>query len=447
MGASVQDKLRDFWKQSTHYKLLVLFIIAASLARILVCFYFNPMSSLQSDMMRHWMNGALFPRNGYTGAGDPIGYQIYIFVLHNLTADNRFLVALASALMSIAMPWTYYRAARNFGMDKIPSLWVWLLIAWTPSLVTIYHFIMMETLLLLLEGVALWTTARYLRKGTTKAFLWFIVCWTLACLTKPTVAPLAAICGLWSWWKKRPSIKDLALAAVIAIVMLVPPAVHSKVTLGFVAPFGNPWLTKLMLRSGAKLTYVHYYFHSSTLDPMGTQPKDANLVFSSPSCDPAALAPLSSWAMRRASGNSIARFVVNSAYGERDWKAGYERYNHDSNEWLAQWRENIILFLFSPSWPEAYYDGRFTVVERTFRWLWAPLILLVLVLNFREFAHRRFDLIPVAVTLFTLLLAFQNEVLMEGRYRKPVEPLLLLNLVWVIGRKADEPRQTEARLP
>jgi hypothetical protein len=35
---------------------------------------------------------------------------------------------------------------------------------------------------------------------------------------------------------------------------------------------------------------------------------------------------------------------------------------------------------------------------------------------------RRFDLIPVAVTLFTLVMMLQNAVLTEGRYRKPVEP-------------------------
>jgi hypothetical protein len=27
-------------------------------------------------------------------------------------------------------------------------------------------------------------------------------------------------------------------------------------------------------------------------------------------------------------------------------------FNRDPDEWLAQWRENIILFFFAPSWPE-----------------------------------------------------------------------------------------------
>jgi uncharacterized membrane protein YoaK (UPF0700 family) len=74
-------------------------------------------------------------------------------------------------------------------------------------------------------------------------------------------------------------------------------------------------------------------------------------------------------------------------------------------------------------------------LEYCSRWIWAPLILSVFACNIGEFVRRRFDLVPVAVTLFTLLMALQNVVIAEGRYRKPVEPLLLLNLVWLLDRK------------
>jgi len=104
-------------------------------------------------------------------------------------------------------------------------------------------------------------------------------------------------------------------------------------------------------------------------------------------------------------------------------------------EWWAQWRENIILFFFAPSWPETgtnEWDGH---LEYRTRWVWAPLTLFVFVCNIREFVRRRFDLIPVAVTLFTLFMALQNLAILEDRYRKPVEPLLLLNLVWVLSSR------------
>ena len=425
--------MNHFSKQPIQYKLLVLLIAAASCVRVFVCFQHNPMDYLWSDPLRHWMNGVRFPRGGYTGAGDPIVYQVYVFVLHRLTGDNKLLVGLASAVLSVLMPWTYYRAARNFGVRKIPALWVWALIAWTPSLLTIYHYIMMETLLLLLEGAALWMSARYLRKGGTEAFLVSVFAWTLACLTKPTVVPLAGICFLWGWWKKSTSLRDIAIAAAMAIVMLLPQAIRSKVELGFFAPFGNPWLTKIMLRSGATMTQFHFYTHSDESLGFHPQSADIEMEFRSPSCYIKPLSPLSSWAIRRASVDSEASVMINSAHGERDWKEAYASFDNDRDEWLAQWRENVVLFFFAASWPESVVPGWDGRMEYMGRWMWAPLIVLVLAFNVREFARRRFALIPVAVTVFTLLLACQNVVLTEGRYRKPLEPLLWLNLVWVIS--------------
>jgi hypothetical protein len=431
--------------QNLYYRLLVLLIVAASCVRIFVCFQHNPMDFLQSDMLRHWNNGRLFPRGGYWGAADPIVYQVYIFVLQRLTRANRQLIALASALLSVLMPWTYYRAAREFRLAKVPALWVWAVIAWTPSLFTIYHFIMMETLLLLLEGVALWMTARYLRKGGTSAFLLLVFSWTLASLTKPTVVPLAAVCFLWCWWKKSTPWRDIAIAAVMAVVMLLPQAIRTKAELGFYAPFGNPWFTKIVLRSGTKIGYFHFYSHTDEHLHFHATSSDVEMEVGSPSALIRPLSPLSSWAMRRAYGNSAARVSIDSAYGERDWKNAYDSFNTDRDEWWAQWRENVVLFFFAPSWPESPYghwDGR---AETAFRWMWAPLIVIVLVGNFWGFAHRRFDLIPVAVTVFTLLMIFQNVVLIEGRYRKPLEPLLLLNLVWLVGGRPRLPRPLDQK--
>lgn len=414
-------------KRTVQYKLLLILIVAASCFRVLVCFQHNPMDYLFSDMSRHWNNGLNFPRGGYNAAADPIGYQVYIFVLQGLTGGNRFLVAVACSVLSVLMPWTFYRAARNFGLAKIPSLWVWALIAWTPSLVVIFHFIMMETLLLLLEGVALWTTARYLRKGGTKPFLLSVFCWMLAILTKPSVLPLAGICFLWAWWKRSTPLRDIAIGALLATSMLVPQAIRTKLELGFIAPFGNTWLPRIALRSGTRTISFHFYrLHDGGIE---------QYVFSNPSCYVRPLEPLSHWAMRRAWGNSKASFTIMAAHGERDWKEVYEEFNDDPAEWWAQWRENIILFFFAPSWPEngrGEWDGH---LDYRGRWLWAPLTLFVFVCNIREFVRRRFDLIPVAITLFTLFMALQNLAILEGRYRKPVEPLLLLNLVWVLSSR------------
>jgi hypothetical protein len=56
----------------------------------------------------------------------------------------------------------------------------------------------------------------------------------------------------------------------------------------------------------------------------------------------------------------------------------------------------------------------------------------MLAVNLKLFMARRFDLIPVATTIFALGLLLQDVATMEGRFRKPLEPMLLFNLVWVL---------------
>lgn len=418
-------------RTQTGYRILTFLIVMGSCVRVFVCFQHNPMDYLWSDPSRHWMNGLAFPKGGYLGASDPILYQAYISLLQRLTGQNKVLVGLASGILSALMPWTYYRAARDFGMRKIPALWVWALIAWAPSLFTIYHYIMMETLLLAIDGLALWMTARYLRKGGTQAFLVSVFFWTLACLTKPTVIPLAGICVIWSWWKRSPSVGAIAAAAVMVIILLLPQAVRSELRLGFVAPFGNPWLTKIQHRSGARA--IHVQLHSPGDKHLHLTDNDYDLVFSSPSCYIEPLLPFSHWMIRRARSDSAVFFKIDSSHGARDWKAAYDSLHVGWREWLAQWFENTVLFAFAPSWPDTTaleWDSWLTYITR---WMWAPLVVFVLVSNAREFLHRRFELIPVAVTLFALFLMLQNVATTEGRYRKPLEPLLLLNLVWALG--------------
>jgi Dolichyl-phosphate-mannose-protein mannosyltransferase len=420
----------------TQYIVLAALIIAASLLRVFVCFQHNPVDYLFSDSLKHWTHGADFPGGRYDGAADPILYQVYVAVLRRVTADNRYLVALASALMSVLMPWTYYRGARSFGLAKVPAMWVWALIAWTPSLFVIYHYMMMETLLLLVEGAALWATARYLRKGGAVAFVILVMCWTLGSLTKTTLIPLAMVCFLWACWKKMPTVRAIAVGALVVVVLLTPQAIRTKLELGFVAPFGNPWFTKIQHRSGARRIQVHFHSHGNQL--FHTHSNTEELSSSSPSANVRPLWPLSGWTMHRSGGNSVVTLSVDTAHGAQDWKEAYADNDVGMSERLLQLRENIVLFAFAPSWPESAnldWDG---TLEFYGRWLWAPLVLVILVCNFSYFLRRRFELIPVAVTLYTFFLAFQNLVTFEGRYRKPLEPLLLVNLVWsVVAWKAN----------
>jgi Dolichyl-phosphate-mannose-protein mannosyltransferase len=425
--------VKELSKGRIVFTVVVALIALGSCLRIFVCLAYNPLDFLSLlDPSRHWGNGLRFPKGAYFGASDPIGYQVYVFFLRKLTFDNRWLVGLASAALSVLMPWTYYRAGRNFGLRKLPALWAWALIVWTPSLIAIYHYIMMETLLLVVDGAALWATARYMRRRDGGAFLVAVVLWTLACLTKPSVIPLAAVCVVGSCWRNMPSLKTIATAAVLGIALLLPQAVRTEVALGFVAPFGNPWLTKIQHRSDVQVLQVNFYSHQNRFIKFKADPH-YDMTFDTPSSHVRPLAPFSDWMIRRAATRSKKSITVNSEVGSQDWRNAYDSIDLTASEWLALWRENIVLFLFAPSYPETETADWVDRLELQTRWMWAPLVVFVIAGNLRGFTKRTFDLLPVAVTLFTLFLMLQNVVTFEGRYRKPLEPLLLLNVVWIVA--------------
>lgn len=408
-------------QKSSSHNFLIGLIVAATVLRLSVCFYHNPLDYIFSDASRHWTNGELLFHPNLMGKCDPLPYQIFVYIVQKVTGEQRFLVALIYACLSALMPWTYYRAARELGLSKIRSLMIWTLIAWIPSLFVIFHYIMMEVMLLPLEGICLWMTARYLRKGDMASFLVCVFLWTLTCLTKPTAIALAIICLAYVWWEKSRQLRLIAVGCIAASILVIPNCIRTYHYLGFIAPTGSHWTPKILHKSDAKRISIQ----TST---------GGHWSFSSPSCYTQPLEPLSPWMTHRASEDSTISIQVDLKNGEKDWKEAFERLNRTWDVWLRQLAENIVIFLFAPSWPDSSQQSWDGWLNYELRWLWAPLIFLLFKLNYHEFRHGRFDLIPVAVTVLTLVLVFQNMIDMEGRYRKPLEPLLLFNLVWVLRR-------------
>jgi hypothetical protein len=407
-------------------------ILLGSALRIFVCFEQNPLDFLFSDPARHWSNGLRFFHPSYIGAGDSIFFQAYVHFLQVVSGNNREFIAGSSALLSVIMPWTYYRAARESGLTKIPSLGVWALIAWNPSLIVIYHYMMIETLLLVIVGLSLWSTLRCLRVPSHSSWLLTVLLWTLTVLTKTSILPLAATCVLYLWWKTSKRLLWIATALALVVVMLIPSGIRSQKYLGFIAPLGNPWVVELVHRANTRGIQID----------VGT----AKYFFSSPSANSRPLDPLSPWMIQRAHTDSILHVIVDPQNGSRDWQQAASQIHPDLPTRLHELFENTVLFLFSPTWPDSdctSWDGWINFYAR---WMWAPLIFFVLDCNLREFWRGHFHLVPVAVTILTLFLAFQNMATMEGRYRKPLEPLLLLNLVLAFScplrqfRQLPEPR-------
>ncbi len=325
------------------------------------------------------------------------------------------------------MPWFYYRAGREFKISKTHALAVWAVIVWFPSLFRIYQYFMPETLLLALMGLSLWMTGRSLRRGDFLSWMISVTCWTLTVRSKITVMPVAGVCLVYVWFKKSRSLKWFLGGLAIALLFILPNAFRTYNGLGFAAPFGNLWITKIQHRSGAKKIQIN----AGNL---------GSYYFISPSCFVKPFEPLSEWMIRRAYQKTVVQVNVRAENGERDWIQAYRNIQVSRKEWLAQLRENLILFFWGPSWPEGNrkWSGWWTF---QLRWLFAPLVVIVLILNFRRFARKKLDLIPLATTLFIFTLAFQNQVTAEGRYNKPLEALLILNLALALSKLSQNPNE------
>lgn len=406
-----------FFRSQLARKILWVLILGGSTLRVSICFAQNPLDFLSSDPRWHWSSGARLFHPSLIGAGDPVFYQFYLFCLRGITQDNRLLIALNNGLLSILMPWFFYRAGRELGLSKELGLCAWALIVWMPSLWVIYHYIMTETLLLPMIGLSLWMSARALRKKNLESWLCAIFVWTLTGLTKSTILPLAAVTTLYIWWRAKPRSLWILYAGMLIVILLIPNAIRTERVLGYYAPLGNPWIVRIQHRSGARSIEI--------------QVGKGIWHFTSPSVFYPPLRPLSSWMMKRAWDDTTVVVHVDLSHGERDWRAAYANLNISPGEWWRQEFENILIFFFMPSWPDSDLGSWDGWLNDALRWLWAPLIFYIMDCNFREFWRRKFDLIPVATTALTLFLIFQNVATMEGRYRKPVEPLLLLNFVWI----------------
>ena len=91
------------------------------------------------------------------------------------------------------------------------------------------------------------------------------------------------------------------------------------------------------------------------------------------------------------------------------------------------------------------YLGEFLMDPRVValpRWLWAPLLSLVVVGNISYFCSRQIHIIPLVTSVSVAILMLQNSVTTEGRYRKPVEPLILLNVVWLLSLSSTNRKET-----
>ncbi len=336
-----------------------------------------------------------------------------------------FLSVMAGTLCAV-LPATWYLAAKEL-LPKTWALGVGIVIAVTPSLYAAYAYFLSETLLLVLMGAAFWLTLRAIRLGTPGAFALAVALWMLALLGKQTVLPLA-IGALAYAWIKQPTLqrmKSALFALCVVAVFMVPAGLHSYSAFGKFAPLRYGGSAKLYRLSDT----VGYGYKIST---------GATFRSASGSMQRNPFAPFGVYRSWRKHG--VSEFYID-AKNPNTWEENIARLKekHTLRHALLDTKDTIVYLFFSPSWPDDNDKNWLNGSSYHARWMWAPLLLLVLFSAPVRRLDEKAAFILTCTFGMVLLLMFQQSAVMEGRYRKPTEPLLLVSAVlllrsWVATR-------------
>jgi len=393
------------------------------LLRLLYPFFNSPLDHLFSDPQRHWDNGANFLHPNIMNCTDPRLFQAWIFALRALARGSAPAILLGCGLLCAAMPYGWYRALREL-QPRRPALSGAILIGIIPESISVYAYFMNETLLLSLLGFCFWLTLRSRRKGTLAAFLAVLVVWLCASLTRTVAVPMASCCLAWLWFTQPQRAGKLIAAIAAACLFAVPAGLYGSAKLGFYAPFGNLYFNEIYSAAGTRDIATDYG-------------ADGRYQFGSPSFYNPTFWPFSPWLSDR---SGVAAFKIDLTQGRTSWIAAKEqaRLERTFPVWRQRW-EDALYLLFAQVWPNSDRASLFGWLTVWTRWLWAPLIVLVC----WGIVTRRYRGAAYAVPLCALgtitLLLVQREGVMEGRYREPIDAILVCSAVLMRYRGTRKP--------
>jgi hypothetical protein len=393
--------------------------------RLLYPFFNSPLTHLSSDPLRHWQTGLDFPHPDVMGGGDPFLYQLWLYGVRSAAGGSDAFVLLTCGVLCAAMPYGWYRALREV-LPRDRSLLGAIVIGLVPGFLSVYGYFMTETLLLTLTGFAFWLTLRADRKRTVGAFAWACAVWLAASYTRIVVVPMAALALSWLWICQPQKIGKALAAAVLAALITIPAGLHSRAGLGFFSPLGNLYLNEIYHDSGRKDIHIDF----------GAK---GRYEFGSPSYYNPTFYPLSNWTTSRTGAVDI---VVDTHNGRADWIREKERIRHGQKSSIHNRWEDFMYLLFGEEWPDSNRDTFIGYLTLWSRWLWLPLVVGVLLATVGRRYRGRQWLLPASALGMVTLLALQSEGPMEGRFRKPIEPVFIAALVIALARKAREASAT-----
>lgn len=387
--------------------------------RLLYPFFNSPLSHLFSDPLRHWQTGLDFLHPDVMGGNDPFFYQFFLFVLRSLSADSAPAVLTVCGILCAAQPYGWYRALREV-ITREASLAGACIIGLVPGFLGVYGYFMTETLLLTLTGFAFWMTLRAARKRTLGAFLAATAVWLLAAHTRIVVLPMAGICLSWLWLRQPQKLLKIMTGGLIAAAITLPAGLHGREALGYFVPMGNLYVNEIYHDSGRKEIALDF----------GRQ---GRYGFGCPSYYNPTFYPFSEWKTARTGTVSV---VIDTRRGRMDWRAEAQRVRAERALAPLQDRwENLLYLAFGQEWPDNNTQTLIGWMTVWSRWLWLPVVFAVAVCCLQKRYSGVQWLLPVCSLSLMALLGFQSEGTMEGRFRKPVEPVLVAALIVAASSK------------
>ncbi len=387
--------------------------------RFLFPFYFNPLDNLVGDASRHWPQGINLLNPNVMGSHDPKLFQLWVFLLHLVSQDNRYIIAAFTGGLCASLPWLWYKAVREFSHRNLSYI-IAIVIGLCPTPFIIYGYFINDVLLLNMLALASWMTFRAIRKKTTLSFNDAAFSYALAALTKLTALPMVLLCLAYLLFHFDKKLRHLANATYIFTLLAIPAALHTYINFEVLNPFGMTASNAIYNRANTqgfafKIHFQYYSFISPSY--AGAEPFD----------------PFFKYKTYRNKG--MFRFHINPENGYSDWREVYNSLTPPFEQHLLNIKENFIYFFFGPPWP----DMKSHVATRLpswlahyhyhYRWLWLPLALFIAIgcCFIKTTPHRRFF---ISLTLIMILaMLFQQSGVMEGRFRKPVEPLMLASAI------------------
>jgi len=413
-------------------------IVLGCVLRVYNAVAHNPLDHLWSDPQRHWDHAKEPLTPSPMSLFDPIVYQTWLSLVQRFTMGIPALIAVYAAGLSLLTPWCWYRFLREILTSRTLALAGWAVLALLPTWIGIYSYFMTETLLLPLIGVSLWLTLRAQRRPTLQTFLAMVVLWLVTGLTRGIAIPLAGIACALVWFRHPQKIKTALFSAVILGTTLTPLAIRNHHFIYLWAPHGNGWLTRIYAESGRREILLHFQREGARWE----------YGFTSPMMDEQPFAPLSDWKSSRTGTVNVA---VDFTRGTQDWELALQQ---NALTGAARWKlraENIAYLFQGNSWPDnnrEYFMGRLANLSR---WLWFPFFTAVVVISAWKWpCCLEKPLIPLLIAAWFFFQAWLLISVNEGRYRKPVEGLLVVQaclLVEYVGRKGQKSRASSVDLP